>query len=74
MTPQERQALAEQIASNPLFTAILDDMQARAVEMMVYAPDDDTRRTAAWRVQAIRNFRADLGEALSIRQPRSAPA
>ena len=73
MTPQERKSLAEQITANPLFTAILDDMERGAIEALIYAPDD-TRHTAQLRVQAIRSFRQDLGECLNTREPKAAPA
>lgn len=72
MTPDERRSLAEQISANPLFNEILADMERRAVEALIYATDDT--RSAQLRVQAVRNFRADLGAALSTRAPKSAPA
>lgn len=74
MTPRERKALAEQITANPLFTAILDDMERGAIEALIYAPDDEQRHARQLRVQAIRQFRADLGECLNTREPKSAPA
>ena len=73
MTPKERKSLAEQITANPLFTAILDDMERGAIEALIYAPDE-TRLTRQLTVQAIRQFRSDLTEALSTREPKSAPA
>lgn len=74
MTPEERRSLAQQITTNPLYDLTLDGLEQSAIEAMIYAPDDQSRLTAALRVQAVRNFRADLGEALSIRAPKSAPA
>lgn len=74
MTPQERKSLAEQITANPLFTAILDDMERGAIEALIYATDDEQRHARQLRVQAIRQFRSDLAEALSTREPKSAPA
>lgn len=74
MTPQERKSLAEQITANPLFTAILDDMERGAIEALIYATDETQRHERQLRVQAIRQFRSDLAEALSTREPKSAPA
>ncbi len=73
MTPNERKALAEQITANPLFTAILDDMERGAIEALIYA-DDQSRLVRQLRVQAIRSFRQDLAEALNTREPKAAPA
>lgn len=74
MTPRERKSLAEQITANPLFTAILGEMETNAIEAMVSAQTDEHRLTRQLRVQAIREFRSDLAEALSTREPKSAPA
>lgn len=74
MTPQERKSLAEQIAANPLFRAILDEMEASAIEALINAQTDEHRHARQLRVQAIRAFRSDLTEALSTREPKSAPA
>lgn len=74
MTPQERKNLAEQITANPLFTAILDDMERNAIEAMIAAQDDANRLARQLRVQAIREFRSDLGASLNTREPKSAPA
>ena len=74
MTPQERKSLAEQITANPLFSAILGDMETNAIEALVSAQTDEHRLTRQLRVQAIREFRSDLVEALSTRTPKSAPA
>lgn len=74
MTPQERKSLAEQITANPLFTAILDDMERNAIEAMIAAQDDANRLARQLRVQAIREFRSDLGASLNTREPKSAPA
>lgn len=73
MTPRERKSLAEQITANPLFTEILDGMEQGAIEALIYAADD-TRQAAQMRVQAIRNFRQDLGESLNTHEPKAAPA
>ncbi len=74
MTPQERKSLAEQITANPLFTQILGDMETNAIEALVSAQTDEHRLTRQLKVQAIREFRADLGECLNTRTPKSAPA
>ena len=74
MTPAERKSLAEQITANPLFTAILAEMEHGATEALIAAQDDQSRLTRQLRVQAIREFRADLGNCLNTREPKSAPA
>lgn len=75
MTNDERAALAESLMSNPLWTVLWQEQEARAVESLVYAPDDEKRRFAAMQVQAIRTFRADCEGCLRNTQPRkNAPA
>lgn len=74
MTPQERKSLAEQITANPLFRTILDEMETGAIEALVSAQTDEHRLTRQLKVQAIREFRADLAELLNTRTPKSAPA
>jgi hypothetical protein len=74
VTPQERKSLAEQITTNPLFTEILGSMETNAIEALVSAQTDEHRLTRQLKVQAIREFRADLGECLNTRTPKSAPA
>lgn len=74
MTPRERKALAEQIVANPLFNSILDEMEKGAIEALIYAQDEDQRLIQQLRIQAIRQFRSDLGECLNTREPKSAPA
>lgn len=74
MTPQERKSLAEQITTNPLYAVILDEMESGAIEALINAQDDEQRMVRQYRVQAIRAFRADLGECLNTREPKSAPA
>jgi hypothetical protein len=73
MTPQERKSLAEQITTNPLFVAVIDDMERSATEALIFAKPEDTV-AAQLRVQAIRHFRADLRHALSTPPQKSAPA
>ena len=74
MTPAERRHLAEQITANPLFRAILDEMEGNAIEALVNAQTDEHRLIRQLRVKAIREFRADLGACLDTREPKSAPA
>lgn len=74
MTPQERKHLAEAITTNPLFTAILDEMENGAIEALIHAQTDEHRLTRQLKVQAIREFRSDLGACLDTREPKSAPA
>lgn len=74
MTPLERKSLAEQITANPLFTAILAEMEHGATEALIAAQDDRSRLLRQLKVQAIREFRSDLDACLSTREPKSAPA
>ena len=75
MTEQERKALAESLVANPLFHALFDGMEKNATEACVWAKDDETRRFAAMRVQAIQSLRSDCAEALRNTPDRkSAPA
>ena len=74
MTPAERKSLAEQITANPLFRAILDEMEIGAIEALINAQDDAQRHARQMRVQAIREFRTDLAQCLDTRTPKSAPA
>lgn len=72
MTPDERRSLAEQILSNPLFSEVVNDMERRAIERLIYA--DENTAEAQLRVQAIRTFRADLEANLNTRERKGAPA
>ena len=74
MTPTERRHLAEAITTNPLYRAVLDEMETGAIEALVNAQDNEQRHTRQMKVQAIRAFRADLDACLDTREPRSAPA
>ena len=65
MTPQERATLAEQILSNPLTDIILCDIEASAIEALVYAKTEQDRVEAQWRVRAARSFRETCLVALS---------
>jgi hypothetical protein len=69
MTDQERKALAESLHANPLFHALFAELEASATQACIWATDEDTRRAAAMRVQAIQTLRQDCEEAL-----RSKPA
>lgn len=74
MTDEQRKALAEQILSNPLFMAELEEMEQAAIESLVYATTEQARVEAQWRARSARSFRSDLTEALSIRIRKGAPA
>lgn len=74
MTPAQRKSLAEQITGNPLFTAILDEMESGAIEALINAQDNEQRLHRQLKVQAVREFRADLAQCLHVREARSAPA
>lgn len=69
MTPQERKSLAEQLLTNPLFSATFDELEKAAIEAMVYATDDDIRQRMAFRVQEVRNFKHDCTAALRAHMP-----
>lgn len=74
MDKRQRKSLAEQITTNPLFNEVLDEMERRATERLIYAKDDDIS-PAQHRVQAIRTFRTDLERELQDTRPRKgAPA
>lgn len=75
MTEADRKSLAEQLLGNPLFAALFDDMERDATQRCIHATDDETRRFAAMRVQAIQNLRTDCEASLRSTQPRKgAPA
>lgn len=77
MTPRERAELARQILDNPLFTAVLDDIEKSAIETGINAPAlaDDIRAAAMAEVRAIRAFRSNLRAMLEDTRPRKgAPA
>ena len=74
MTPQERAGLAESLKANPLFAVILDEMEASAVERMIYAASDIDRLHSQLRVQAVIEFRRICRDALRpVVEPRKAP-
>ena len=75
MTDADRQSLAEQLLGNPLFHALFDELETGATAACIWAQDDDTRRIAALRVQAIQTLRTDCEASLRSTQARkSAPA
>ena len=75
MTAEERASLAESLLANPLFHTLFAEMEHNATQACIWAQDEDTRRAAAMRVQAIQNLRADCQASLRSTQPRkSAPA
>jgi hypothetical protein len=74
MTPTERKHLADAITTNPLYRAVLDEMESGAIEALINAQTEEHRHTRQMRVQAIRAFRADLDACLDTREPKSAPA
>jgi len=77
MTPSERKAAAEQITASPLYTEIMEQLEANAIDRGVWAPitDNDMRQAAMAEVRAIRAFRQNL-EALLRDTPaaKGAPA
>jgi len=70
MTPEERKALAEQLAGNPLLHEILADIESQATEALIFAPTDQDRVEAQWRVRSVRSFRADFEALLRNNLPR----
>lgn len=64
MTNEERKHLAEQLKANPLFDIILGEIEANAIEALVYARTEDDRISAQWRVRSARSFREDCEAAL----------
>ena len=65
MTPQQRKSLAEQIMANPLTAAILGEIEAGAIEALVYAKTEQERVEAQWRVRSARRFVEDLNTAIA---------
>ena len=75
MTPDERKALAESLLANPLFTAVMAQLEASAIERLVNATTDLARHECQLRVHAVRSFRADCEASLrSTRPVKGAPA
>lgn len=72
MTPEQRSSLAQQITDNPLYSEVLGNMEAQAIERLIYEKDNTPE--AQLRVQAIRAFRADLEANLNTRDAKGAPA
>lgn len=77
MTQDDRAALAEQIAKNPLVSIILSELEQSAVDRCINAAmtDHETRSAAAAEVRAIRAFRSKLEASLRDNRPtKGAPA
>lgn len=75
MTPTERRNAAQMLLDNPLFDETMSGLERAAIEQCIYATDDDTRRFAAQKVQAVRSFRQDCVAALrNTPPPKGAPA
>lgn len=62
MREEDRIAYARDLASNPLFISIMDDIEATAINGCVNAKttDHETRAAYAAEVRAIRNLRSRL--------------
>lgn len=62
MTQEEKQAAARAMLDNPLFHAVMDDLEAAAINGCINAPvtDDETRAAFAAEARAIRKFRSKL--------------
>lgn len=69
MTPKERKSLAEQLTTNPLFSAIFDKLESDAIEDMIAAQTDLDRLTLSLRVKEVRNFRFYCKAALNAHDP-----
>ena len=77
MTPRERSELARQLLDNPLFDAVLSEIEQAAIEAAINAPAlaDDIRAASLSEVRAIRAFRSKLRASLEDKRPRKgAPA
>ncbi len=75
MTPTERRNAAQMLLDNPLFDETMAGLERSAIEQCIYAQDDETRRFAAQKVQAVRSFRQDCEALLrNSPPPKGAPA
>jgi hypothetical protein len=75
MTEQERNALAESLWANPLYHALFEELETGATVACIWASDDETRRAAAMRVQAIQTLRQDCEAQLrNTHERKGAPA
>lgn len=73
----ERAELARQILDNPLFGAVLSELEQAAIETAINAPilADNIRAAAMAETRAIRAFRSKLRASLEDMTPRKgAPA
>jgi hypothetical protein len=72
MTDKDRMSLAEQMLANPLFSVIMNELEASAIERMVYAANDLARHECQLRIQAVRSFRSDCKDLLRSNRERKA--
>lgn len=70
MTTEERMALAEQLKANPLFDILIGEIEAAAIEALIYATTENDRIAAQWRVRAARALREDCEAALRSNHAR----
>lgn len=70
MTPTERKNLADQIATNPIYNVLMDEIEQSAVERMISAQTDTARLEAQAYVRATRAFREDCDAMLRNYQER----
>jgi hypothetical protein len=57
VSPEDRKKLAEQLEANPLFKALLSEMEDAAMQAMLHAGDEQTRLEAQIRAQTVIDFR-----------------
>ena len=70
MTPSERASLAEQLMANPLWSVLMAEQEATAIERMIAANTEQARHECQLRVQAIRAFRQDCEASARNTQPQ----
>ncbi|MRX50170.1 hypothetical protein GI374_06850 [Paracoccus sp. S-4012] len=73
MTPLERKSLAEQLTGNSLLSALLTEIEAGAVERLIYADTETKRIEAQAAVRAARAFRHEIRATLASAVSRGAP-
>lgn len=74
MTPDEKKSLAQQLANNPVWKALLDEREASALDALVNETDTEKFLRLQERVKQIRALRSDLTELASTRERKGAPA
>ncbi|MGB7243559.1 MAG: hypothetical protein WBC93_15925 [Sulfitobacter sp.] len=75
MNAKERAGLAESLLGNPLWDELFNEVEAAAIEAMVYAETEELRAENAHRIRAIRTLRSDCEQSVhSIRERKAAPA